>query len=132
MNYEGTTKVTEAQISSLVNEYELYKMVDNESVESMFSRFCKIVIELKSVWMVYSNSLSVSKLVNNLHKAWETKVVILKVWDLQNMTYDELQGNLMAYEENHINRYNNDDEKKTMAFIGETLQTEEEADENHD
>ena len=48
------------------------------------------------------------------------------------MTYDELRGNLMAYEENHINRYNNDDEKKTMAFIGETLQTEEEADENQD
>ena len=132
MNYEGTTKVTEAQISSLVNEYELYKMVDNESVESMFSRFCKIVIEIKSVWMVYSNSLSVSKLVNNLHKAWETKVVILKDWDLQNMTYDELWGNLMAYEENHINRYTKDNKKKAMAFIGETLQTDVEADANED
>ena len=63
------TKVKEAQISSLVNEYELYKMVDDENVESMFSRFSKIVIELKSVGMVYSNSLRVSKLVNNLHKA---------------------------------------------------------------
>ena len=48
------------------------------------------------------------------------------------MTYDELRGNLMAYEENHINTYNKDDKKKTMAFIGETLQTEEEADENQD
>ena len=38
----------------------------------------------------------------------------------------------MAYEQNHINRYNKDDKKKTMAFTGETLQTEEEADENQD
>ena len=48
------------------------------------------------------------------------------------MTYDELRGNLMAYEENHINRYTKDNKTKAMAFIGETLQTEEEADENHD
>ena len=81
---------------------------------------------------MYSNSIRVSKLVNCLHKDWETKVVILKLRDLQNMTYDELRGNLMAYEENHINTYNKDDKKKTMAFIGETLQTEEEADENQD
>ena len=130
MNYEGTIKVKEAQISSLVNEYELYKMVDDENVESMFSRFSKIVIELKSVGMVYSNSLRVSKLVNSLHNAWETKVFNLIDWDLQNMTYDELRGNLMAYEQNHINRYNKDDKKKTVAFIGETLQNEEEDDEN--
>ena len=48
------------------------------------------------------------------------------------MTYDELRGNLMEYEQNHINRYNNDDKKKTMAFIGETLQTDVEADANED
>ena len=105
-------------------------MVEDENVESMISRISKIVIELKSVGIVYSNSLRVSKLVNTLLKDWETKVVILKLGDLQNMTYDELRGNLMAYEQNHINRYNKDDKKKTVAFIGETLQNEEEDDEN--
>ena len=29
----------------------------------------------------------------------------------------------MAYEQNHINGYNKDDKKKTVAFIGETLET---------
>ena len=90
----------------------------------MFSSISKIVIELKS--------LRVSKLDNCLHNDWETKVVILKLGDLQNMTYDELRGYLMSYEKNHINRYNKDDKKKTMAFIGVTLETEEEADENRD
>ena len=36
----------------------------------------------------------------------------------------------MAYEQNHINRYKNDDKKKTVSFIGETLETEEDDDEN--
>ena len=82
--------------------------------------------------IVYSNSLRDSKLVNCLHKDWETKIVFLKLGDLQNMTYDEHRGNLMAYEQNHINRYKNDDKKKTVAFIGETLEIEEEDDENKD
>ena len=43
MTYEGTTKVKEVQISSLVNEYELFKMAEDENVESIFPRFCKIV-----------------------------------------------------------------------------------------
>ena len=53
VTYEGTTKVKKAQISSLVDEYDVYKTVDDENVESMFSRFSKIVIELISVGMVY-------------------------------------------------------------------------------
>ena len=79
--YEGTTKVKEARISSLINEYELLKMSDNENVESMFSRLSKIVCELKSLGMVYSNSLQVNKLVRSLPKAWKTKAVILEDGD---------------------------------------------------
>jgi len=82
VTYEGTTKVKEAQISSLVNEYELFKMAEDENVETMFSRFSKIVCELKSLGMVYSNGLQVRKLVRSLPKAWETKVAILEDRDL--------------------------------------------------
>ncbi|WMV47419.1 hypothetical protein MTR67_040820, partial [Solanum verrucosum] len=59
VTYEGTTKVKEARISSLVNDYELFKMAKDENVESMFSRFSKIFSELKSLVMVYSNALQV-------------------------------------------------------------------------
>ena len=45
------------------------------------------------------------------------------------MTYNELRGNLMAYEQNHINRYNKDDKKKIVAFTGETSDIGEEVDE---
>ena len=42
------------------------------------------------------------------------------------MTYDELRGNLMDYEQNHINRYNKDDKKKTMAITAQTSYIREE------
>ena len=79
--------------------------------------------------MVYSNALQVRKLVRSLHKAWKNNVVILEDGDLQKMTYDELRGNLMAYEQQHINRYNNDDKKNIVAFTTETSDIGVEVDE---
>lgn len=46
------------------------------------------------------------------------------------MTYGKLRGNLMAYEQNHINWYNKEEKKKTMAFIAETTKIKEDVDEN--
>ena len=69
VTYEGTTKVKEARISSLVNEYEFFKMDGDENVETMLSRFNKIIFELKLLGMVYSNALQVRKLVRSLSKA---------------------------------------------------------------
>lgn len=109
VTYERTTIVKEARISSLVNEFDLFKMVKDESVESMFSRFSKNFCELKEVEMVYWNALQVSALVRSLPKSWETKIVILEDGDLQKMTYDEFWGKLMADEWNHIDRYKKDD-----------------------
>ncbi|XP_015169912.1 uncharacterized protein [Solanum tuberosum] len=107
-------------------------MTKDGNVESMFSRFSKIVCELKSLRMVYSNALQVRLLIRSLPKAWETKAVILEDGDLQKMTYDKLRGNLMAYEQNHINRYNKDDKKETVVFTTETSKIGEEADEDQD
>uniref|UniRef100_M1E0R9 CCHC-type domain-containing protein n=1 Tax=Solanum tuberosum TaxID=4113 RepID=M1E0R9_SOLTU len=81
---------------------------------------------------VSSDSKGDHKLVRSLPKVWETKAPILEDGDLQKMTYDELRGNLMAYEKNHINRYNKDDKKNTVAFTAERTEIEEEADENQD
>jgi len=39
------------------------------------------------------------------------------------MIYDELRGNLMAYEQIHISRYNKDDKKKMVAFTAEQLKS---------
>lgn len=53
VTYEGIRKVEEARINALVNEYELFKMDYDGGVETMFTRFSKIVSKLKSLGMVY-------------------------------------------------------------------------------
>lgn len=123
--YKETSKVKEARINALINKYKLFKMADDEDVKTMFSRFSQIVSEMKSLGMVYAYSLQIRKLIRSLSKAWETKVAILEESDLQTMTYDELRGNLMAYEHNHIQRYQKDDKKKSVAFKAEFLTKEE-------
>lgn len=80
--------------------------------------------------MIYSYGLQVRKFIRSLPKAWETKASILEDGHLQKMTYDELRGNLIAYEQNHINRYNKNDKRKIEAFTTGTLEIEEEIDES--
>ena len=45
------------------------------------------------------------------------------------MTYDELRGNLIDYEQNHINKYNKNDKKKIVVFTPETTNIQEEVNE---
>ncbi|XP_009623053.1 uncharacterized protein [Nicotiana tomentosiformis] len=48
VTYEGTYKVKETRINLLVREYELFQKKDGKSVEEIFSRFRKILGDLKS------------------------------------------------------------------------------------
>ena len=47
--HEGTNKVKEAKISSLVRKYELFKMNKDEPITEMFTRFTNITNDLKSL-----------------------------------------------------------------------------------
>ena len=38
-NYEGNKKVREAKATMLVHQYELFRMKEDESIETMYSRF---------------------------------------------------------------------------------------------
>ncbi|XP_070025724.1 MAR-binding filament-like protein 1 [Nicotiana sylvestris] len=68
--HEGTTQVKQSKIDMLTNEYELFRMKDDESIQDMNTRFSSIINELHS----------------------------LEVKDLQELTIDELVGNLKTYE----------------------------------
>ncbi|XP_019246506.1 PREDICTED: uncharacterized protein LOC109226164 [Nicotiana attenuata] len=48
VTYEGTNKVKETRMNLLVRDYESFQIKDGESVEEMFSRFSKILGDLKS------------------------------------------------------------------------------------
>lgn len=75
--------------------------------------------------MVYPNGLQVRILLKRLPKAWETKATILEDRDLNKMMYDELRGNLMAYEQNHMKRHAKEDKRKSVAFNVSNYEDEE-------
>lgn len=86
--YEETNKVKEVPISSLVNEYVLFKMEDKDNIQNFFSRFSKIICDMKSLRMIYSNRLQIKKLIESLSEARGNQDSILEDEDLQKMTYD--------------------------------------------
>ncbi|XP_060170564.1 uncharacterized protein LOC132601497 [Lycium barbarum] len=109
--YEGTSKVRDTKIDALRHDYEAFMMKDDENIESMFTRFSKIIGELKSLGVTYTNSQQVRKLVRN--------------GNLDKFTYDELRGNLIAFEKNHIERYQKDEKKKVVAFKAQVEESDD-------
>ncbi|XP_070003158.1 uncharacterized protein [Nicotiana sylvestris] len=73
--HEGTTRVKQSKIDMLTTEYELFKMRDDESIQDMHTRITSIINELHSL----VNAITESK-------------------DLQELTIEELIGNLKTYE----------------------------------
>jgi len=46
-NYEGNKKVKEAKVIMLVHQYELFRMKEDEDIETMYSRFQTLVSRLQ-------------------------------------------------------------------------------------
>nr|XP_009757924.1 PREDICTED: uncharacterized protein LOC104210676 [Nicotiana sylvestris] len=90
VTYEGTNKVKETHINMLVHDYELFSMKEGESIEEMFAR--------------------------SLPTTWQTKVVTLESQDLNKLSYGELRGELIAFEKTHLNKTNQEEKKKIIAF----------------
>ncbi|XP_070010897.1 uncharacterized protein [Nicotiana sylvestris] len=94
VTYEGTSKVKETHINMLVHDYELFQMKEGESIEEMFVRFSKIINDLKVFGKPYSNGDQ----------------------DMNKLSYDELHGELIAFEKIHLKKINQEEKKKTVAF----------------
>jgi hypothetical protein len=75
MTHEGTNKVKESKIDMLIHQYELFKMLPNKSITSMFTRMTTITNSLDTLGRIYTNVDIVSKILRSLPKTWETKVM---------------------------------------------------------
>ncbi|XP_075092135.1 uncharacterized protein LOC142172423 [Nicotiana tabacum] len=73
VTYEGTNKVKETQINLLVHDYELFQMKEGESIEKIFSRFSKIIGDLKEFGKLYSSGDQIRKILRSLPTIWQTK-----------------------------------------------------------
>ena len=54
MTHEGNAQVKETTTLALIQKYEAFRMEDDETVETMFSRFQRLVIRLKFLDKGYS------------------------------------------------------------------------------
>ncbi|XP_019238088.1 PREDICTED: uncharacterized protein LOC109218192 [Nicotiana attenuata] len=74
-------------------------MKDDESIQDMHTRFTSSINELHSLGDIIPRNKLVKKILSVLPGSWESKVnAITEAKDLQELTIDELVGNLKTYE----------------------------------
>nr|XP_016460044.1 PREDICTED: uncharacterized protein LOC107783572 [Nicotiana tabacum] len=130
VTYEGTNKVKETHINMLVHDYELFSMKEGESIEEMFARFNKIISDLKALDKPYTSGDQVRKILRSLPTTWQTNVVTLESQDPNKLSYDELRGELIAFEKTHLKKTSQEEKKKIVAFKASTKIAENEIDDN--
>ncbi|XP_075086235.1 uncharacterized protein LOC142168956 [Nicotiana tabacum] len=104
-------------------------MKDGESIEEIFSRFSKILGGLKSFGRPIKSGEQVRKILRSLSTIWKPKVITLECQDLEKMSYDELRGNLIAFEKTHLDKQAQHEKKKTVAFKATVAESENEEEE---
>ncbi|KAK2359506.1 putative mitochondrial protein [Trifolium repens] len=97
--YEGNKQVQEAKATLLIQQYELFRMKDDENIESMYSRFKILVAGLQVLKRSYTTSDHVRKILRSLPSRWRPKVTaIQEAKDLDKLGLKELISSLMSHE----------------------------------
>ena len=116
--HEGTTQVRKFRRALLSSEYENFTMKDGESLNDMVSRFTTVVNELVSLGKTITTEEKLDKLLRTLPSSWDMKVTAIRESkDLEQMTLDELVGNLKTFETKAEGRRKGESSKeKNIAF----------------
>jgi hypothetical protein len=68
--YEGNEQVKEAKANLLVQQYELFRMKEDEDIETMFSRFQTLVSGIQVFKKSYTSSNHVKRILRSLPAKW--------------------------------------------------------------
>src|ERR1044072_6054850 len=99
MTHEGNTQVKETKALALIQKYEAFRMNEDESVETMFSRFQMLVAGLRVLDKGYSTADHVKKIIRSLPAKWRPMVTALKMAkDLNKISLEELISSLRSHE----------------------------------
>ncbi|XP_074313649.1 uncharacterized protein LOC141648837 [Silene latifolia] len=97
--YEGTVQVKKQRIDLLMQQYENFRMHEDEPIKSMSSRFSSITNELSNLGRQFETEDIVRKILRSLTRKWRQKVTAIEECrDLATLTYEALMGSLMAHE----------------------------------
>ncbi|GJV67629.1 zf-CCHC domain-containing protein [Tanacetum coccineum] len=95
ITHQGNSQVKDNKIDLLVQQYEQFTILEEESIDSGFARFNTIITSLKALDEGFSSKNYVRKFLRALHPKWRAKVTAIEESkDLSSLALDELIGNL--------------------------------------
>ncbi|GAV76430.1 UBN2 domain-containing protein, partial [Cephalotus follicularis] len=93
VTYEGTNQVKDTKINQLVHDYELFTLLENENISSMYDHFNDIINALKGLGKVYTNQPDCPK----LKKKKDKKKAMITTWsDIDDSSSDEDENEEIA------------------------------------
>ncbi|GKA70915.1 hypothetical protein Tco_0777054 [Tanacetum coccineum] len=102
ITHQGNSQVKDNKIDLLVQQYEQFTILEEESIDSGFARFNTIITSLKALDEGFSSKNYVRKFLRALHPKWRAKVTAIEESeeskDLSSLAVDELIGNLKVHE----------------------------------
>ncbi|GKA32764.1 zf-CCHC domain-containing protein [Tanacetum coccineum] len=95
----GNSLVKDNKFDILVQQYEPFTIVEEESIDSGFARFNTSITSLKALDEGFSSKNYVRKFLRALHPKWRAKVTAIEESkDLSSLALDEHIGNLKVHE----------------------------------
>ncbi|GJW22645.1 UBN2 domain-containing protein [Tanacetum coccineum] len=107
ITHQGNSQVKDNKIDLLVQQYEQFTILEEESIDSGFARFNTIITSLKALDEGFSSKNYVRKFLRALHPKWRAKVTTIEESkDLSSLALDELIGNLKVHVKFHGKGFN--------------------------
>nr|GEX90844.1 zf-CCHC domain-containing protein/DUF4219 domain-containing protein/UBN2 domain-containing protein [Tanacetum cinerariifolium]GEX92193.1 zf-CCHC domain-containing protein/DUF4219 domain-containing protein/UBN2 domain-containing protein [Tanacetum cinerariifolium] len=98
ITHQGNSQVKDNKINLLIQQYEQFTILKEESIDSGFARFNTIITSLKALDECFSSKNYVRKFLRDLHPKWREKVVAIeKSNDFSSLALDELFKNLKVH-----------------------------------
>ncbi|GKD23664.1 retrovirus-related pol polyprotein from transposon TNT 1-94 [Tanacetum coccineum] len=100
ITHQVNNQVKDNKIDLLVQQYEQFTILEEESIDNAFAKFNTIITSLKALDEGFSSKNYVRKFLRALHPKWRAKVTAIEEsMNLTMLSLDELIGNLKVYEE---------------------------------
>ncbi|GJY52520.1 zf-CCHC domain-containing protein [Tanacetum coccineum] len=99
ITHQGNSQVKDYKIDLLVQQYEQFTILEQESIDSGFARFNTIITSLKALDKGFSSKNYVRKFLRALYPKWIANVTAIEESkDLSSLALNELIGNLKVHE----------------------------------
>nr|GEW07330.1 zf-CCHC domain-containing protein/UBN2 domain-containing protein [Tanacetum cinerariifolium] len=98
ITHQGNSQVKDNKIDLLLQQYEQFMILKEESIDNAFARFNTIITSLKALDEGFSSKNYVRKFLRALHSKWLAITAIEESKDLTSLLIDELIGILKVYE----------------------------------